>query len=92
MTRFFYFILFVAYLYILFSQSLSRFYVGHTTQTPEERLKKHLTDHDGFTAKAKDWTIVYMETFEDKKLALARERQIKSWKSSKKIQQLIYGM
>ncbi|MFN4257010.1 MAG: GIY-YIG nuclease family protein, partial [Saprospiraceae bacterium] len=39
-----------AYFYILHSQSLDRYYIGHTTTTPHERLQKHLADHRGFTA------------------------------------------
>jgi len=81
----------MAYLYILYSPLLDKYYVGHTTQLPEERLKKHLSRHDGFTAKAKDWTIVHMESFQTKDLAAARERQIKSWKSKTKIIQLIHS-
>ena len=60
--------------------------------SPEARRQKHLTNHDGFTAKAKDWIIVWTETFDDKDAAYARERQVKAWKSKKKIIQLIKGM
>ena len=76
----------MAYLYILYSTSLDRYYIGHTTLSPAERLQKHLTNHDGFTAKAKDWQIVYTESFPDDGLAYARERQVKAWKSKGKIQ------
>ena len=79
----------MAYLYILYSAELDKFYVGHTTQTLDERLQKHLSEHDGFTAKAKDWAIVYSELLPSKNDAYARERQIKAWKSRKKISQLI---
>jgi putative endonuclease len=79
----------MACLYILYSPSLDKYYVGHTTLLPEERLRKHLSNHDGFTAKAKDWIIVHTETFPSKALAYARERQIKGWKSKTKIRQLI---
>ena len=55
----------------------------------EERLKKHLTDHNGFTGKAKDWKIVYSELLPDKRQALLREKKIKSWKSRTMIEKLI---
>lgn len=45
------------YTCILFSSQLDKYYIGHTKSTPEERLRKHLTNHDGFTAKASDWKI-----------------------------------
>jgi len=79
----------MAYLYILYSPLLDKYYVGHTTQPLEVRLQKHLSNHDGFTAKAKDWTIVHFESFQTKALAYIRERQIKAWKSKNKIIQLI---
>ncbi|MFZ4476805.1 MAG: GIY-YIG nuclease family protein [Saprospiraceae bacterium] len=79
----------MAFVYILFSSTLDRYYIGATEATPEERLIKHLSNHKGFTAKAKDWVIVYTEMFETKDLALKREKQIKAWKSKTAIEQLI---
>jgi putative endonuclease len=79
----------MAWVYILHSQSLSRFYIGSTEQTPEERLKKHLTNHSGFTAKAKDWVIVYWEELETISEARNREMKIKKWKSKVLIDNLI---
>ena len=68
---------------------MDRFYIGHTGENPDERVRKHLSNHKGFTGKAKDWTIVYFETFPDKKAANKRELEIKSWKSKTKIKELI---
>jgi putative endonuclease len=76
-------------LYILHSQFLNRFYIGYTSIDLNDRLDKHLSNHSGYTSKAKDWVIVYSEEFSDKKLAIAREKQVKGWKSSLKIRQLI---
>jgi len=75
--------------YILFSKALNKFYVGATTDTLQNRLSKHLSNHKGFTAKAKDWIIVHKEEFSSFQLALAREKQIKKWKSRKKIVNLV---
>jgi putative endonuclease len=55
----------------------------------EERLKKHLTNHDGFTSKAKDWVIVYYESYNTIQLAYVIELQIKRGKSKKAIIKLI---
>ena len=68
---------------------MDRFYIGHTGENPDERLRKHLSNHKGFTGRAKDWTIVYFEAFHDKKAANKRELEIKSWKSKSKIKELI---
>ncbi|WP_336690099.1 MULTISPECIES: GIY-YIG nuclease family protein [unclassified Chryseobacterium] len=75
--------------YILFSKSLHKYYVGHSCEILQERSRKHLSDHRGCTSKAKDWMIVYSENFDSKIEAYKREREIKSWKSSSKIQKLI---
>ncbi|SIS94910.1 GIY-YIG nuclease family protein [Chryseobacterium gambrini] len=79
----------MCYCYILFSKSLNKYYVGHSCEILQERLRKHLSDHKGFTSKAKDWIIVYSEIFNSKNDAYKREQEIKSWKSSSKIQKLI---
>ncbi|NOT50664.1 MAG: GIY-YIG nuclease family protein [Chitinophagaceae bacterium] len=75
--------------YILYSTILDRFYTGCTGDVLDQRIKKHLSDHNGFTSRAKDWALVYHETFEDKTLALKREKEIKGWKSQKRIRKLI---
>jgi putative endonuclease len=75
--------------YILKSEFLSRYYVGFTGNDVELRLKQHLADHKGFTAKVKDWKLVYTEVFANKAEAMQREREIKGWKSSKSIERLI---
>lgn len=77
------------YLYILHSLSLDKFYVGSTSMSIEERLKKHLTNHDEFTSKAKDWVIVYYESYNTIQLAYVIELQIKRGKSKKAIIKLI---
>ena len=75
--------------YILHSRSLNKFYIGHTCEDVNERLRKHLSDHKGFTSKTKDWEAVYLEQYDTKSLAYERERTIKSWKSKNRIQKLI---
>jgi putative endonuclease len=75
--------------YILFSPSFNRYYIGFTGDTMTERLAKHLSNHNGFTSKAKDWVVVYTETYTSKSEAMQREKQLKSWKSHQRIMQLI---
>jgi len=53
------------------------------------RLKEHLWEHKGFTSTAKDWELKYSEKFDSRNEAMARERQIKKWKSRKLVEQLI---
>ena len=68
---------------------MNKYYIGSTEGTLEARLKKHLSNHKGFTGKAKDWQLVYHEIYSDKKEALSREKQIKAWKNRKQIEILI---
>jgi len=76
------------YLYILFSSSFDKFYIGHTSNI-EERIRKHNTNHKGYTGKKNDWSLVYSEEYNTKEEAYAREREIKAWKSRVKILSLI---
>jgi putative endonuclease len=75
--------------YIIFSETLQKFYIGFTSGDVNTRIYKHLANHKGFTAKAKDWAIVYSEQFTTKSEALAREKQLKSWKSNIRIREFI---
>jgi putative endonuclease len=77
--------------YILYSPTAKKYYIGHTSEPIEERLRKHNSNHKGFTGKFKDWKIAYSETFPSKELAYAREREVKAWKSKTRIQKLIDG-
>ena len=68
---------------------LDQYYVGHTCEELKERLRKHLSNHSGFTARSKDWELVYSEPYPDKSSAYRREREVKSWKSKKKLKEII---
>lgn len=76
------------FVYILYSEKLDKYYIG-VTENVEERLRKHLCNHKGFTGKAADWSIVFTEHHPEKAAALKRERQLKGWKNRQRIEQLI---
>ena len=78
-----------AIFYILFSALADKYYVGHTTEPIEERLRKHNSNHKGFTGKFADWIVAYTEMHPSKLDAYRREVQVKKWKSRKKIEMLI---
>jgi putative endonuclease len=73
-----------ALVYILYYKNLDSYYIGHTTESIDERLRKHLTSHSGFTSKAKDWIVVYTENYADKSQAYRRELQKKNAVNKKK--------
>ncbi|MDL5049627.1 GIY-YIG nuclease family protein [Oscillatoria amoena NRMC-F 0135] len=75
--------------YILYSLSKNKYYVGHTGDALSERLRKHNSNHKGFTGGHGDWELKYTETFQSKSEAYQRELAIKRWKSRKKIEELI---
>jgi putative endonuclease len=75
--------------YILYSSIRNKYYVGHTCDELDERIRKHKTNHHGFTGKTNDWVLVYHKGFESKSQAYAYEREIKSWKSRQRIELLV---
>ncbi|MCB0375407.1 MAG: GIY-YIG nuclease family protein [Sinomicrobium sp.] len=81
----------MCHFYILFSGTLNKYYIGHTCDDLEQRLRKHNSRHKGFTGKVDDWRMVYRESFPDKHRAYARERSVKKKKSRKWIEALISG-
>ena len=76
------------FFYIIRSKLLDKYYVGHTNDL-DGRLRRHNSNHKGFTGKANDWTYVLTESYPAKEDAYKRERAVKSWKSRKLIEKLI---
>ena len=74
--------------YILYSVTLDRFYVGQTDDL-DKRLVSHLSGISRYTAIAKDWQLVYKEQFNSRTEAIHRENEIKRKKSRKYIEWLI---
>ena len=77
------------FVYILFSKSLSKFYVGESI-LPDERVKEHNNGKYGksFTKQVNDWEIYLLIELENRNQALKIEKKIKSMKSSKYIENL----
>ena len=76
------------YLYIIYSEKLDRYYVGHSAD-PGIRLTQHNCGESSFTSKASDWELVFQQSFDTRKEAHARELEIKKKKSRKYIEWLI---
>ena len=72
------------YVYILSNRSNNVVYVG-VTNNLERRLYEHKNGlFDGFTKKYNVHKLVYYEYTTDISSAIAREKQIKGWRRSKK--------
>lgn len=52
----------------------------------EERLRKHSSNHKGFTGYVGDWKVVRVKLFETKEEAYKREREVKDWRNRSKIE------
>jgi putative endonuclease len=76
------------YTYILYSAKIDGYYIGYTGDSLDSRIYKHLHTNKGHTAKAKDWILVYSETYPTKEEAMARERQLKNWKNRTRLELL----
>ena len=74
--------------YILYSQSKDKYYIGYT-QDPEERLTEHNSGATPSTRPGIPWKMVYKEECEDKTTAIKRENKIKKMKSRKYIENLL---
>jgi putative endonuclease len=76
------------YTYIIFSKTLDKYYIG-SSENIENRLNDHLNSRSAYTKVAKDWIMVYFESFDSRSLAVQREMKIKKKKSRKYIEFLI---
>ena len=74
--------------YILYSTTKNRYYVGYTSDL-SVRLQKH---NQGGTASIRSgipWKLVYKEDYQSKRDAIIRERAIKRQKSRQYIESLL---
>ena len=78
----------VFYTYIIYSEKLNKYYVGHTEDI-SLRLERHNTGWSRFTSQAQDWVLKHFEQFPTKSEAIKRENSIKRMKSRKYIEELI---
>ena len=75
-------------IYILQSERTRKFYIGCAAQVPP-RVAEHRRGQTISTRGRGPWVLVYQEQFDTLAEARRRERQLKSWKSHRSIQELI---
>jgi putative endonuclease len=78
--------------YIIYCKATDKYYIGFTGEELSERIRKHNSNHRGFTGRAGDWKVMFFETFNEKKLAMKREKELKAWKSRIRMEKLIQGI
>jgi putative endonuclease len=70
--------LFMFFVYILYSMSGDKTYVGFTHEI-DRRLREHnFTEAKGFTLRYRPWTLIHSEYFPDKSSAVKREKFLKT--------------
>ncbi|MFL6537005.1 MAG: GIY-YIG nuclease family protein [Chthoniobacterales bacterium] len=72
------------FVYILTNKSRDVFY-GGVTNDLQRRLAEHGEEHIGFAGRYNLRLLVHVEQFSDASAAIAREKQLKGWRRSKKI-------
>lgn len=77
------------FVYFLYSKQKDRYYIGQTYDL-EIRKLRHLIGTTKFTKQASDWELVYKEDYGTRAEAVRRERLIKSQKSRKYLEKLIF--
>ncbi len=78
------------FLYVLRSRSTGKFYIGSAVDVVA-RFAEHQRGHSTYTRDRGPWDLVYQEEYATLKEARRRERQLKSWKSHRCLQDLIDG-
>ena len=79
------------YVYILQSLKDDRYYIGETADVTR-RLQFHNAGFQRSTKARRPFKLVIMEEFSDRKSALKREKEIKSWKGGIKFRELLQGI
>jgi putative endonuclease len=68
------------FVYVLFSPSYNKIYIGYSHDV-ETRVQSHnRLATKGWTIRFRPWILVHVESFNSKKDAMAREKQLKSSK------------
>ncbi len=76
------------FVYILYSPSHDRYYVGHTSDL-DQRVARHNRGLVRSTKGYRPWRLVYFECYATRGLSMAREREIKRRKSREYLESLI---
>jgi predicted GIY-YIG superfamily endonuclease len=79
------------WLYILQSESASRYYYG-ISEDPERRLSCHNSIEKGFTSRYRPWALVFVKQYPSRTEAHRAELTVKRWKSKVMTEQLIAGV
>ncbi|MPM36456.1 hypothetical protein SDC9_83052 [bioreactor metagenome] len=75
--------------YVLYSAEFDKIYIGYSSDV-DSRLESHNSlANKGWTLRYRPWILFYREEYQDKKLAMDREKQLKSAKGREFIWNII---
>ena len=66
------------FVYVLYSPSADKFYVGYTSNLESRLLSHNLLGTKDWTKRYRPWDLVYTEPYETKSSALKREKVLKT--------------
>src|SRR5690606_39059794 len=75
--------------YALYSEKYDKIYIGVTSNIQQRMLSHNQLSKKGWTVRFRPWVIVHTEEFQDKQLALKREKQLKTAKGREFIREII---
>jgi putative endonuclease len=81
-----------AFIYIIFSKKLNRYYIGSTQLIPTQRLELHLSKFYGnskYTAKTNDWKLCYSIKCDSISQARKIEMYLKKMRNRKYLEWII---
>ena len=77
------------FVYILYTISGSKSYVGFTNNVERRLLEHNVTETKGFTLRYRPWTLIKTESFQSKAEAMQREKYFKTGRGRDEIKQII---
>ena len=76
--------------YILYSASSKRTYVGYTNNLQRRLVEHNHTEQSGFTLRYRPWTLLHTEEFATKQEAMLKEKFLKTGTGRKLIKEVIF--
>ena len=73
------------YVYILFSPSSGKTYVGFSNDVDRRLVEHNITETSGFTLRYRPWVLIWKEAFELKAGAMKREKYLKTGKGREEV-------
>jgi putative endonuclease len=77
------------FVYVLYSPSANKFYVGYTSNLESRLLSHNQLRTKDWTKRYRPWELVYTESYQTKSSALKREKELKTGMVREFIQKML---